>query len=215
MHIWTVSFFFLFSFWVVSTFWALWVMLPGTFMYKFLHRLIFSFLFVINPEVELLGHVITMFTILSNGQIAFNSCCTILYSHQQCVMVSILGTLVIVRNFDSLVAQMVKCLPEMRRPGFNPWVRKIPWRRKWQPTPVLLPRKFHRWRSLVGYSPWGRKESDTTEWLHSVAMAVPCHGFHLHFPNDWGCWASFHVFIDHSYSTLEKCLIKPYRRYFF
>ena len=132
-------------------------------MYKFLHRLIFSFLFVINPEVELLGHVITMFTILSNGQIAFNSCCTILYSYQQCVMVSILGTLVIVRNFDSLVAQMVKCLPEMQRPGFNPWVRKIPWRRKWQPTPVLLPRKFHRWRSLVGYSPWGRKESDTTE----------------------------------------------------
>ena len=44
--------------------------------------------------------------------------------------------------------------------------RKIPWRRKWQPTPVLLPRKFHRWRSLVGYSPWGRKEVDMTEQLH-------------------------------------------------
>ena len=37
------------------------------------------------------------------------------------------------------------------------WVGKIPWRRKWQPTPVLLPRKFHGWRSLVGYSPWGQK----------------------------------------------------------
>ena len=48
-------------------------------------------------------------------------------------------------------------------PGFNPWVRKIPWRRKWQPTPVFLPGKSHGWRSLVGYSPWGRKESDTTE----------------------------------------------------
>ena len=47
---------------------------------------------------------------------------------------------------------------------FVPWVRKIPWRRKWQPTPV--PGKFHGWRSLVGYSPWGRKESDTTEQLH-------------------------------------------------
>ena len=34
------------------------------------------------------------------------------------------------------------------------WVRKIPWRRKWQPTPDLLPRKFHGWRRLVGYSPW-------------------------------------------------------------
>ena len=39
-------------------------------------------------------------------------------------------------------------------------------RRKWQPTPVFLPGKSHGWRSLVGYSPWGRKESDTTEWLH-------------------------------------------------
>ena len=39
------------------------------------------------------------------------------------------------------------------------------WRRKWQPTPVLLPGKSRGWRSLVGYSPWGRKESDTTERL--------------------------------------------------
>ena len=38
---------------------------------------------------------------------------------------------------------------------------------KWQPTPVLLPRKFHGQRSLGGYSPWNRKESDTTEQLHS------------------------------------------------
>ena len=52
------------------------------------------------------------------------------------------------------------------RPGFDPWVRKILWRRKWQPTPVLLPGKFHGWRSLVGYSPWGCKELDTTEGLH-------------------------------------------------
>ena len=44
---------------------------------------------------------------------------------------------------------------------------RFPWRRKWQPTPVLLPRKFHGWRSLVGYSPWGLKELDTTERLHS------------------------------------------------
>ena len=52
------------------------------------------------------------------------------------------------------------------RQGFNPQVGKIPWRRKWQPTPVPSPRKFHGWRSLVGYSPWGRKELDTTERLH-------------------------------------------------
>ena len=54
---------------------------------------------------------------------------------------------------------------ECGRPGFNPWVGKIPWRRKWQPTPVLLPGESHGGRSLVGYSPWGRKESDTTEQL--------------------------------------------------
>ena len=57
------------------------------------------------------------------------------------------------------------CL-QYRRPGFDPWVWKIPWRRKWQPTPVLLPGKFQGWRNLVGYSPWGCKELDTTERLH-------------------------------------------------
>ena len=44
-----------------------------------------------------------------------------------------------------------------RRFRFNPWVRKISWRRKWQPTPVFLPGKSHGQRSLVSYSPWGRK----------------------------------------------------------
>ena len=49
------------------------------------------------------------------------------------------------------------------------------WRRKWQPTPVLLPRKFHGWRSLVGYSPWGHKESDMTERLHEdVPLQYSC-----------------------------------------
>ena len=42
--------------------------------------------------------------------------------------------------------------------GFNPWVGKIPWRRKWQPTPVFLPGKSHGQKSLVGYSPWGCRE---------------------------------------------------------
>ena len=49
------------------------------------------------------------------------------------------------------------------RPGFDPWVRKIPWRRKWQPTPVFFPGKSHGLRSLAGYSPWGHKESDMNE----------------------------------------------------
>ena len=71
----------------------------------------------------------------------------------------------------SLVAQTVKRLSTV----WGTWIQSLgqedPWRRKWQPTPVLLPRKFHGRRSLVDYSPWGRKESDTTERLH----------FHFHF----------------------------------
>ena len=51
------------------------------------------------------------------------------------------------------------------RSGFDPWVGKIPWRRVGQPTPVLLPGEFHGQRNLVGYSPWGRKESDMTKRL--------------------------------------------------
>ena len=51
------------------------------------------------------------------------------------------------------------------KPRFDPWVRKISWRRKWQPTPVLLPGEFHWQRSLAGYSPWGHKESNATKKL--------------------------------------------------
>ena len=52
-----------------------------------------------------------------------------------------------------------------KRRRFNPWVRRIPWMRKWQLPPVLLPGKFHGQRSLAGYSPWGCKQLDMTEWL--------------------------------------------------
>ena len=46
------------------------------------------------------------------------------------------------------------------------------WRRKWQPTPVFLPGKSHGWKSLVGYSSWGHKESNTTKWLHLLACEM-------------------------------------------
>ena len=68
----------------------------------------------------------------------------------------------------SLRAQRI-CL-QCRRPRFNSWVGKIPWRREWQPTPVFLPGESHGQRSLAGYSPQGRKESDTTEWLHFTSL---------------------------------------------
>ena len=51
--------------------------------------------------------------------------------------------------------------------GFSPWVGKILWRRRWQPTPVFLPGKSHGQRSLEGYSPWGWKESYMTELLNT------------------------------------------------
>ena len=76
----------------------------------------------------------------------------------------------------TLVAQRLKHLPPLQ----ETWVRslgvgKIPWRRKWQPTPVLLPGESHGWRSLVGYSPQGRKESDTTERIHFTSMMTCDH----------------------------------------
>ena len=63
----------------------------------------------------------------------------------------------------SLVAQMVRHLPAMQEPGFDPWVGKIPWRRRWQPTPIFLPGESHGQRSLAGYNPWGHRELDMTE----------------------------------------------------
>ena len=54
-----------------------------------------------------------------------------------------------------------------KRCRFYAWMGKIPWSRKWHSTPEFLPGKFHRQRSLVDYSPWGRKESDITERLRT------------------------------------------------
>ena len=55
---------------------------------------------------------------------------------------------------------------------FNPWIRKIPWWRKWQPTPLFLLGKFYGQRSLVSYRPWDRKESDMTEQLNKQQSRI-------------------------------------------
>ena len=72
-----------------------------------------------------------------------------------------------IKYMDSQVALVVKNPPanakDIKRCGFQIWVGKIPRRRAWQPTPVFLPGKSHGQISLAGYSPWGHKESDTTE----------------------------------------------------
>ena len=76
---------------------------------------------------------------------------------------------------------------------FLPCVSNPP---QWHPTPVLLPGKSHGWRSLVGYSPWGREESDTTEQLHFL-FSPSCTGEGngnplqcscLENPRDGGAW---------------------------
>ena len=71
---------------------------------------------------------------------------------------------------SSLVAQRLSICLQCGRPGFDPWVGKISQRRKWQPTPVFLPGESFGQRSLVGYSPLGHKESDTTERLHFLSF---------------------------------------------
>ena len=53
-----------------------------------------------------------------------------------------------------------------RRCWFDPWAGKVPWSRKWQPTPLLLPGKFCGQRSLAGYSSWGHKELDMTKYTY-------------------------------------------------
>ena len=55
------------------------------------------------------------------------------------------------------------CNAGATRCKFDPWIGMIPWWRKWQLTPVFLPQETHGQRSLAGYGPWGRKESDMTE----------------------------------------------------
>ena len=92
-----------------------------------------------------------------------------------------------------------------RRCWFSPWVRKIPWRREWQPTPVFLPGEFHGQGSLVGYSPRGHKESDTTEQAHNACHLAGCkmtlavstfhqsgiHSKNTHRNTSTGWWQSF------------------------
>jgi len=74
-------------------------------------------------------------------------------------------------DFPGGLDSKVSCL-QCRRPGFDPWVGKILWRRKWQPTPVLLPGKSHGQRNVVGYRPQGRKELDMTERLHFLSLSL-------------------------------------------
>ena len=76
-----------------------------------------------------------------------------------------------VLHSTELVARAVKDLLQCWRPGFNPWVGKIPWRREWLPTPGFLPRKSHGQWSLAGYSPWNHKElTQLSDWTTQAML---------------------------------------------
>ena len=109
----------------------------------------------------------------------------------------------------SLVVQWLRIGPPMHGNWFNPWSGR---RRKWQPTPVLLPGKSHGWRSLVGCSPWGRQESDTTERLHfhfSLSFigeenGNPLQCSCLENPRDGGAWWAAISGVAQSWTQLKR-----------
>ena len=89
-------------------------------------------------------------------------------------------------------------IQKSRRKQIQPliFLNQLKWRRQWHPTLVLLPGKSHRWRSLVGCSPWGREESDMTERLHfhfllsciGEGNGKPLQCSCLENPRDGGAW---------------------------
>ena len=86
------------------------------------------------------------------------------------------------------------CQGRSWRCRFDPWVRKIPWRRKWQPRPVFLSGKSHGQRSLAHYSPQGHKESDATWQLSTHALDQPDSGSAEYGAKSSGSGASEFVF---------------------
>ena len=86
------------------------------------------------------------------------------------------------------MAQLIKIQLQCRRPGSNPWVGKISWRREQLPTPVFWPGKFYGQRSLAGHNPWGHKELDMTEQLFGEGNGTPLQYSCLENPMDRGAW---------------------------
>ena len=107
------------------------------------------------------------------------------------------------------------------RPGFDPWVGKIPWRRDWHSTPVFLPRKYHGQRSLVGYSPGGLKVrhdwatntdklSSSGDWI-LIIMPGAYHS-NIHWLNKWTTKSSEREECEGSLWTIRKHFQKNKRQ---
>ena len=93
--------------------------------------------------------------------------------------------------------------------GSDPWVRKIPWRREWLPTPVLLPGEFHGQRSLAGYSPWSHKESDLTKQL-TLSLSSCLFGGTEAQSSDIICISSKHDLVSQPETDLGSHTILPF-----
>ena len=79
----------------------------------------------------------------------------------------------VVKNPPANVGRYKRC-------RFNPWIRKIPRRRAWQPSPLFLPGESHGQRSVVGYSPWCPKELNMTEVTEHTLATYICLHIHIH-----------------------------------
>ena len=93
--------------------------------------------------------------------------------------------------------------------GFDPWVGKMPWRRKWLLIPVFFLGEFHGQRSLVGYSPWGHIESDMTERLTLNTWQLYGYAIYLFIYYVHICMCSIHKIARFS-SSLPKSQDLPF-----
>ena len=110
---------------------------------------------------------------------------------------------------------VVKNVPTSRRCkrcGFDPWVGKILWRRKWQPTPVFLPGESHGQRSLTGYSPWGYKRVGHNLAKHSLVLKTMYFMCYVNIP--WFSLFFFFINVAQKMKTLKvNCPSSEWKHY--
>ena len=103
-----------------------------------------------------------------------------------------------------------------QRSSSDPWVRKIPWRRAWQPIPVFLPGESQGQTSLVDYSPQGHKELDTTEVTEQVWAHTHCNSTFSFLSNHHNVFhSSCTILHEHKQCTRVPISLHPYQHLFF
>ena len=121
--------------------------------------------------------LLSLFKNISTSQIFLIFICELNYQFSIDMNYQFSVELSIELSGPSLVAQMLRLCLQCRRPGFSPWVGKIPWRREWLLSPVFLPGESFRRRSLAGHSPWAhsvRYEQLSTVQVSKLEVRPPC-----------------------------------------